>query len=103
MLVGEVMVHDCCYDDDDEGREERERKGGREGELEGLRRRCGGALRSLYIWVVLPCESSTRGVPLHQLRKNHTISRRYLLAERKHESNLFTPPPQGYEARHEEK
>lgn len=28
----------------------REREGGRERELEGLRRRCGGALRSLYIW-----------------------------------------------------
>lgn len=70
MLEGEGMVHDCYYrDDDDEGREERERKGGKEGELEGLRRRCGGALRSLYILVVLPCESSPRGVPLHQLRK----------------------------------
>lgn len=49
MLEGEGMVHDCYYRDDDEGREERE--GGREGELEGLRRRCGGALRSLYILV----------------------------------------------------
>lgn len=67
MLEGEGMVHDCYYrDDDDEGREERERE---EGELEGLRRRCGGALRSLYILVGLPCESSPRGVPLHQLRK----------------------------------
>lgn len=83
LLEGEGMVHDCYYRDDDdvEGRRERER--GREGELEGLRRRCGGALRSLYILVVFPCESSLRGVPLHQLRKNHTISRRHLLAERK--------------------
>lgn len=77
MLEGEGMVHDCYYYDDDEGREERGREGGereggrreREGELEGLRRRCGGALLSLYILVVLPCESSRRGVPLHQLRK----------------------------------
>lgn len=73
MLEGEGMVHDCCYrdDDDDEGREEREREreGGSEGELEGLRRRCRGALRSLYNLVILPCESSPRGVPLHQLRK----------------------------------
>lgn len=87
LLEGEGMVHDCCYrdDDDDEGRGKRgRRERGREGELEGLRRRCRGALRSLYILVVLPCESSPRGVPLHQLRKkNHTISRRYLLAERK--------------------
>lgn len=70
LLEGEGVVHDCYYrDDDDEGREERERKGGKEGELEGLRRRCEGALRSLYILVVLPCESSPQGVPLHQLRK----------------------------------
>lgn len=45
------------------------REGERKGELEALRRRCGGALLSLYILVVLPCESSRRGVPLHQLRK----------------------------------
>lgn len=53
LLEGEGVVHDCYYrDDDDEGREERERgrEGGREGELEGLRRRCRGALRSLHIF-----------------------------------------------------
>lgn len=49
LLEGEGMVHDCYYRDDDKGREEREggRRGREEGELEGLRRRCGGALRSL--------------------------------------------------------
>lgn len=35
MLEGEGMVHDCYYrDDDDEGREEREREGGRVGGIE---------------------------------------------------------------------
>lgn len=76
LLEGEGMVHDCYYRDDDEGREERERERerGRKGELEGLRRRCEGALRSLYILVVLPCESSPRGVPLHQLRKKKSYN-----------------------------
>lgn len=34
LLEGEGMVHDCYYRDDDEGREEREREGGRAGGIE---------------------------------------------------------------------
>lgn len=61
-----------------EGRREKER--GRAGGIEAeVWRRVAIALHL----VVLPCESSPRRVPLHQLRKNHTISRRHLLAERK--------------------
>lgn len=87
LLEGEGMVHDCYYrDDDDEGREERGREGGRAGGIEAevwrrvaIALHFGGFRRYLVKAAREECHCTS-------FEKNHTISRRYLLAEQKQQS-----------------
>lgn len=82
LLEGEGMVHDCYYrdDDDDEGREERGRAGGIEAEVW---RRVAIALHFGGFYLV---KAAREECHCTSFEKNHTISRRYLLAEQKQQS-----------------
>lgn len=78
------MVHDCYYDDD-EGREEREREGGRVGGIEAeVWRRVAIAFTFWWFYLVKAAREECHCTSFE--KKNHTISRRHLLAEQKQQS-----------------